>query len=88
MTQVKWGCGLDCTSRKRGDEKSRIQTNLAGRANGICGKEEMDMLAKSGLFRMSTQALAKSIQSLVPPRGSGYCDKILEKKSPKILQPN
>lgn len=47
------------------------------------------MLAKSGLFKMFTQILAKIIHTLPPPQqDSGYHDEIFKKKSPKILEPN
>ena len=50
---------------KRSDQSKE---GLSGRGNRICGQEELGLLARSGLFRMSTHALAKSIHSLAPAR--------------------
>lgn len=50
---------------KRSDQS---KVDFSGRGNRICGKEELGLLARSGLFRMSTHALAKSIHSLAPSR--------------------
>ena len=48
---------------KRNDQS---KVDFAGRANRICGKEQLELLTRPGLFRMSTHAPAKSIHSLAP----------------------